>query len=62
MVDDQIIRLRRSDRVLLVLTQKLNQAYEMAGLARQDRDMADSDRHLKEAERLKAALKELLTK
>lgn len=35
------------------LNRKIDQAYEMAGLARQDGDMADSARWLAEVERLK---------
>ncbi len=40
------------------LQRKLDQAWEMAGLARQDGDKKDADRWMKEAERIRQQLRE----
>jgi hypothetical protein len=43
------------------LRRKADQHWEMAGLARQDGDRADADRHTKEARRYEQLLKEQRT-
>jgi hypothetical protein len=40
------------------ILRKINQAYELAGCARQDQDHADEKRWLDEVERLKKLLRE----
>ena len=40
------------------ILRKIDQAYEMAGLARQDRDFEDEKKHFAEARRLEQLLRE----
>lgn len=48
-----------SEILINKLRRKADQHWEMAGLARQDNDQADAERHTLEARRLEKALGEL---